>query len=144
MTIKFFVPGPMPGLNEIISAAKKWIPWLEKKGKRVFEITKMKEEWDNRVCTYALAEYNKHYKGQPRPYDEPVIIRCQWIERDNRRDPDNIFGGGTKFLMDGLVRAGFLHNDTRRWIHGIEHYLAKPNKYNPGVWVELIRNSVNS
>jgi len=98
----FFVPGPLPGLNEIIAAGKQIIPWLSKGKRRVYELTILKKEWDEKVSMAAMLHRIKPM--------ESVDIRLVWIEHTRRRDKDNILAG-KKFILDGLVKAGILKND---------------------------------
>ena len=98
----FFVPGPLPGLNEIIAAGKQLIPWLSKGKRRVYELTILKKEWDEKVSMAAMLHGIKPM--------ESADFRIVWIELNRRRDKDNILAG-KKFILDGLVKAGILKND---------------------------------
>lgn len=46
-----------------------------------------------------------------RPLREPVYCRYLWVERDRRRDKDNIAAFGRKVIQDALVQMGALRND---------------------------------
>ena len=46
-----------------------------------------------------------------RPLREPVIMDYMWIERDRRRDKDNICGFGRKVIQDAFVQVHALRND---------------------------------
>ena len=98
----FFVPGPLPGLNEIIAASQQIIPWLSKGKRRVYEMTQLKETWDNRVVGECM-----FFKIKPM---DSVDIKLVWIEQNRRRNKDNVMAG-KKFILDGLVKAGILKND---------------------------------
>jgi len=102
----FFVPGPLPGLNEIIAAGKQIIPWLSKGKRRVYELTILKKEWDEKV-SMAVSMAAMLHRIKPM---ESVDIRLVWIELNRRRDKDNVMAG-KKFILDGLVKAGILKND---------------------------------
>ena len=93
----FFIPGPLPGLNEIIAAGKKIIPWLSKGKRRVYELTQLKERWDTRVVHEVM-----FHKIKPM---DAVDVKLVWIEPNRRRDKDNVMAG-KKFILDGLVKAG--------------------------------------
>jgi len=100
-----FIPGPLPGLNEIIAASKRR---LKKNGRRrVFEFSQMKADWDMRVSIAC-----KMAGMVPMKRADIGII---WVEKDRRRDPDNIMAG-KKFILDGLVKAGILKNDGWRQV----------------------------
>ena len=49
--------------------------------------------------------------------DKPVIIWFEWVEKDNRRDYDNI-DFAKKFVLDALVRCGKLKDDNRQFVKG--------------------------
>lgn len=50
-------------------------------------------------------------------FDIPVKIKFSWYIKDRRKDPDNIVYA-KKFILDGLVKAGIIPNDTQRYIKG--------------------------
>lgn len=135
--LTFFVPGPLPGLNDVISWAKTRINWLEKGKNRVYRLTIEKEKWDARVDACAtMAYYVAGGRGAPKQFEGPVGIRCTWYEKNRSRDPDNIFAG-VKFILDGLVKSGVLANDGQKWVKSINHYLGPVNKDRPGVLVNI-------
>ena len=72
-----------------------------------------------------------------RPILVPVRIEIKWIERDKRRDLDNV-SFAIKFILDGIVEAGKLPNDTREFVTGINHIFPDPDKINPRIEVFLI------
>lgn len=116
----FFVPGPLPSLNEIISAAKGY------QG-RGFAYSKMKEEWTALVV-------ERIQKTGIKPVGK-VVILCEWREKNKKRDPDNVVCGA-KFVLDGLVKAGILENDGWEQVVGFSHRWVV-NKDYPGVHVEI-------
>ena len=115
----FFVPGPLPGLNEIIAAAK-----VGGRGKAYSDMKRTAGD----VVKTSIIWLNMHRMGR-------VSVTCTWSEPNRRRDPDNIFAG-VKFILDGLVDSGILAGDGWRHIAGIQHKLTI-DKDHPGVWVEL-------
>ena len=48
---------------------------------------------------------------------KPVFIWFEWIEKDNRRDADNI-DFAKKFIFDAMVKCGKLPDDGRRYVRG--------------------------
>lgn len=117
--MKFEIPGRLPGLNEIIAAAKN--------GKGKYQpYALMKERYTNMVAWLA--------KKLPR-YNEVVLI-ITWYEPDQRRDPDNIMAG-QKFIMDGLVEAGTIPDDGQKHVKGIAHRF-RVDKVNPRAEVEIV------
>lgn len=120
VTQRFFVPGPLPSLNEIIAACKGY-------NGRGFAYSKMKEEWTGLVVTCIQ-------EAQLQPMNSCRVV-CEWREKSKRRDLDNV-RVGVKFILDGLVKAGILPNDTQQYVWQISDSLTL-DKENPGVQVEL-------
>lgn len=56
-----------------------------------------------------------------------------WEEPHGRRDPDNIYGGA-KFVLDGMVLAGVLKNDTQKYIYSLTNKIVI-NREHAGVTV---------
>ncbi|HET7037175.1 MAG TPA: hypothetical protein VFI42_15930 [Thermomicrobiaceae bacterium] len=102
MTAQLWIAGPMPGLNELIAAAKG-------SGGRGAGYARLKRAWTDTV--WALAK-----SARLPTFARPVTMHFQWCELHQRRDPDNIAAGGRKLVNDGLVKAGVLQGDGWRWI----------------------------
>lgn len=117
--MKFDIEGRLPGLNEMIAAAKKG------KGKyQPYSI--MKQTYTDMVAWLA--------KMLPKYQQVNIIIT--WYEPNEKRDPDNVMAG-QKFILDGLVKAGTIPNDSRRYIKSITH-IPELDRQNPRVEVEII------
>ena len=101
----FRITGTLPGLNEIIAAAKvrrgAWSKYLE-----------MKAVW-GAICRDEIRQ------AKLTKMTSPVRITCVWHEKNKRRDPDNI-RTGFKFVGDALVQMGILANDGWAQILSIE------------------------
>ena len=119
MTQEVFIPGPMPGMNELIGAANR----------SRFQYAAMKKSWTEVVHIHALA-------SKLRRAESPVAVSFIWRERDRRRDIDNVAGGGSKLVLDGLVKAGVLAGDGWRDVYSIDH-LFQVDAKNPGVLVRI-------
>lgn len=116
---RFVIKGRLPGLNEIIDAARDH--WSK-------SATLKKEATE--LCQWAI-------KAASVPHiEKPVVIRFVWVEKDERRDVDNV-AAGAKFVLDGLVASGRLPNDSRQWVRGISHEFPAPDKKNPRIEVEV-------
>ena len=118
-TIKFFIPHRLPGLNEMIAAAKIRI----KKGS-LYDIGKKQH-----------TGYVAAIIGQ---FDEPlgpVFINFLWQEQNRRRDKDNV-AVARKYILDGMVLAGLLAGDGWKHVEGWTDSFAVDKK-NPGVLVEV-------
>lgn len=101
MTYRFCVAGRLPGMNEIVAAAKGT-------GGRGVRYSKMKQQWTN-ACAWAAKARHIPRVGRSHfhfHWTEPKPSRAT-----RKRDPDNC-AAGKKFVLDGLVVAGVLANDT--------------------------------
>lgn len=109
VTASLWVPGQMPGLNDLIAAAKGF-------GGRGVAYAKLKKQWTETV--WGLA------KRERLPYFERASFAFEWRESSRRRDPDNVAAGGRKIILDGLVLANVLPGDgwahVARWIDRFE------------------------
>ena len=114
----FKIPGRLPGLNEIIEAAKS----------HYAKYSTEKKEYTEKVAWLA--------KQARLPKFEKAYLVITWFEPDRRRDPDNIMAG-QKFILDGLVAAGAIPNDSQKYIQGIVHRF-RVDKRNPRVEVEIV------
>lgn len=90
LSASLWIPGPLPGINDLV-------------GKGRWAYGKTKKEWTEHIAWLAKAARL------------PAFTRARfdflWVERDKKRNPDNIAGGGKKVVFDGLVEAKVLPND---------------------------------
>lgn len=91
---KFVIPGMLPGLNEYST--------LERRNR--YQAATMKKQAEHTV----IAEAKRQLRGLK--ITKPVTMHYLWIERNRRRDLDNI-AFAKKFIQDALVKAGILAND---------------------------------
>ena len=117
MTIK----GRLPGLNELIDAAR---------GNK-FAAAKEKKELTAYVAAVAASQRVPCYHG-------PVEITFVWYEKDARRDIDNVAAAGAKVILDGLVRARVLPDDKRKYVSSINHLFPSPDPENPRIEVHIV------
>jgi len=96
---EFFIPGLLPGMNEILAAAAR------RKG-RWSQYGALKSSWGHTIALCIL-EYRLAAMGA-------VSVEFRWVEKSKKRDKDNI-ACGKKFILDALVQAGILHDDG--WMH---------------------------
>lgn len=124
----FFIPGPLPGLNEMLDARG-----LGKRTgrKRPNRYNDLKRKWEGLICMEIA-------RSRIKPITVPVELEFYWTEPNRRRDPDNI-AAGKKLILDSLVIAGVLLNDTQTWIKKLSDEFVEPNSKNPGVFV-VIKN----
>lgn len=112
----FEIPGRLPGLNDIVAAAKEHFG----------SYAKMKERYTTEIAWLA----------KKLPQYERITLVITWYEPDRRRDPDNIMAG-QKFILDALVHAGVIPNDSQRYVRGITHRF-RVDRINPRVEVEIV------
>lgn len=124
MTQSFFVPGPIPGLNELIDAAKQ--QGYVRRGWNGY--ANAKRQWTDTIYWEVLRHGLKPMRR--------VYIRFTWKETGRHRDPDNFTSAGKKFVLDSLVKAGVLKNDGWKEIAGWQDmWIVDPKA--SGVLVEL-------
>lgn len=112
---RFIVQGTLPGLNELFGASNH----------NRFSGAAMKKK-ETKRCELAILA------GKVPTFTVPVRVLFVWVEKDLRRDPDNVCVGA-KFVLDALVQLKRIPNDSRRWIKGIVHEFPEPDKGNPRV-----------
>lgn len=119
-----WIPGPLPGLNELIDAAKG-------SGGRGAGYAKLKRQWTENVWAHAKSARMPAFPGR-------VVIEFQWFEKDRRRDPDNVAAGGRKLILDGLVKAGVLRGDGWKFVQSwTDRFDVAPER--PGVAIVIHR-----
>lgn len=94
--IKFTIKGRLPGLNDYIAYERTH----RLKG------AKMKKEAEDAVIAALSIRDLLGHCLKP-----PVSIDYLFVEKDRRRDKDNVAGFAHKVIQDGIVRAGLLPND---------------------------------
>lgn len=115
----FVIPGKLPSLNDYVEACRKH----PRSG------ANMKKKHQGRVKK-AIKEHGMS------PMPTPVIVEITWFEPNRRRDKDNV-RFGVKFILDGLVEAGIIRNDTWNDIEDI-HDTYKVDRKNPRIEVTLV------
>ena len=92
--MKIVIPFALPGLNDYIAA--------ERQHRQ--KAAKMKREWQNHVLMILRRQLR-------RPLKDPVTMHYLWVEKDRRRDKDNVSSFGRKVIQDALVHGHYLRND---------------------------------
>jgi Holliday junction resolvase RusA-like endonuclease len=113
----FIIEGRLPGLNEMLAAANR----------NRFVGSKLKKEWTETCAQYAFVL---------KKFESPIFLNISWIEPNAKRDIDNV-AAGIKYILDGLVLAGKIKNDTREWVRRINHYFPPPDKENPRIIISI-------
>lgn len=91
---------------------------------------KMKNEVEEGII-YSLARLPKITK--------PVFIRFTWIEKNRKRDKDNI-SFGKKFILDAMQKSGKLDNDNWKWIRGFSDSFELGDDYKVILEIEEVEN----
>lgn len=112
------IPGRMPGLNDYVQAERS----------NRYAASKMKKQQTERAGIAAVEQ------GMPR-FPGRVEVAFTWVEENRRRDMDNVCFA-KKFILDGLVRAGVIRDDTPRYIAGFSDSFAYDSR-NPRIEVEV-------
>ena len=109
----------MPDFNSLVNAMKgHWSAWHTEK-----------KRWTDKVALLSKA-------ARLHPYTVPVRVEMTHYSRDRRRDPDGIRTVASKFILDGLVVAGVLPDDSQRWVLGFTDHF-EVDKQRPRVVVRL-------
>lgn len=111
--ITFNIDVELPTLNEYIT----------KERSNRFAAAALKKKY-TLICGLAAKNIKKRIKRNTR-----YSLILNWITKNNKKDPDNVYFG-VKFILDGLVNAGVLQNDTRRFIKNIHHNITTGKKFN--------------
>ena len=117
---KFIIRGRLDGLNE----------YTNKNRRNPYAGAKMKKDNETIVIYYIkffkLKKVDKY----------PIKIKIDWYEKNRKRDIDNITFA-TKFILDGIVKAEIMQNDSQKYVNEIEHHVYI-DKDNPRIEVSLI------
>ena len=114
----FTIHGSLPRLNDTIAATKRhWSLYSKEKAK-----------WTSLVAWEAKA-------ARLKPVAHPVEINFLWYLKDRRSDPDNC-RYACKHVLDGLVAASIIPDDSLRWVVGFSDQFAV-DRANPRVKVTI-------
>lgn len=116
--ITLTIPGTLPGMNEVIGVARA----------NRFASSNQKKKYTELVAYHAMAARI--------PTMKRIALNITWYEKDRRRDIDNITGGGSKFILDGLVLAGVIPDDNQKVVTDITHTV-KVDKAEPRIEIEI-------
>ncbi|MBR3445599.1 MAG: hypothetical protein IKH14_07040 [Prevotella sp.] len=97
--IKFTIHSRLPSLNEVNNDNRA----------NKYKGAKLKKDTEALI----IAEIKKQ-KVQP-VTEYPVEVFIRWVEPNRKRDVDNI-QSSKKFILDAMVRAGVLANDSQRYV----------------------------
>lgn len=117
MIQKIIIKGRLPGRNESEKAARShWSVGA-----------KLKKQFTSLVAWECKAQKIKPVKQ--------ASIEVTFYEPNYRRDEDNVFGG-IKYILDGLVQASVIPNDTRKCV-SLKLNPVLVDKQNPRVEINI-------
>lgn len=103
MTYTFSIPVKLPSLNEVIA----------KNRTNRYDGARLKADIEDDIIRCII-------KDRVPKISVPVDILMVFDERTKRRDVDNI-QSAQKFILDAMVKAGVLEDDSRRYVRQIYH-----------------------
>lgn len=109
--VKLVIPFALPGLNELIAA--------ERQHRQ--KAAELKREHQRAVELCIKSQLR-------RPLQEPVTMHYMWVEKDRRRDKDNVSSFGRKIIQDALVAVHAIQNDGWANIEGFTDTFAVDKK----------------
>lgn len=121
MEYKLIIPGTLPNLNDYIAAERT----NRHKG------AKMKADSGN-IVAVAIRQCLRGVR-----IEKPVYMEYTWVEKNKRRDLDNISSFGRKVIQDALVGAAVLKDDGWKHVVGFSDRF-EVDKENPRIEVRII------
>ena len=100
MEYLLIIPGALNNLNDYIAAERT----NRHKG------AKMKSDNGN-IVSVAIRQCMRGIR-----IDKPVFMEYTWVEKNRRRDLDNISSFGRKVIQDALVETGVLKDDGWKYV----------------------------
>lgn len=120
VTYRLIINGRLPNLNDFI----------RQNNKNRYAGAELKAESQKTVAV-AIKQQLRGVKIR-----NPVSMRYCWIEKDRRRDLDNISSFGRKVIQDALVDSGVLKDDGWDYIKSFsDDFSVDP--HNPRIEVEI-------
>ena len=117
--MRVIIPFALPGLNDYVDAER---THRQMGGK-------FKRRWQNAVFNALRSQIRA-------PLREPVYLSYLWVEKDRRRDKDNVSSFGRKVIQDALVQMHALRNDGWNNISGFSDSFAV-DKGRPRIEIEI-------
>jgi Holliday junction resolvase RusA-like endonuclease len=96
----FVIPDVIPGLNEYIKALNN----------SRYEGNKLKSDTEDYICRCINSGL-----GKTESFDCVVQVHITFVEKNRKRDYDNITSG-TKFILDAMRKAGVIYNDGQSFL----------------------------
>lgn len=106
--IRVDIPIKLPSFNDYISECRK----------NKFAGAKMKKQYEDQILFFL---------GRLKKLKSPVRIVFIWVEDNKRRDYDNV-AFAKKFILDAMVKGGYLEDDNRKCVTGFTDRFAYAKK----------------
>lgn len=116
--IEFTIPGSLCDLNTYIRAERT----------NRFIAAKIKKEETERV-------YWELKRQKTAKIEKITLMEIHWYTKDLKKDSDNVTFA-QKFILDGMVQAGIIPNDSRRYTGVTTHHMFV-DKINPRITVSI-------
>lgn len=120
MEYLLIIPGRLPGLNDYIAAERA----------NRYKGAKMKTD-NEKIIMCAIRQCMKSVR-----IEKPVFMEYTWVEKNRRRDKDNITFG-RKFIQDALKNAGVIKDDGWNEVVGFSDRF-EVDKENPRIEIKII------
>lgn len=117
--IKIKIPVKVPTLNEFLSAS---------------HIQRGSWNAGNKIKQDCQRELYYYLCKLP-VFTKPIILHFTWVEKNKRRDLDNISAVGKKFILDTLQQCGKIKNDNLNYVVGFTDKVAYDKNY--GIIIEF-------
>lgn len=126
---KFTIYNKFPTCNEYIDACRT----------SVYKGAALKKKHTDLTAVFTRDWLEKKRISQ---FNNKINIEVTWIEKNRKRDPDNVYFG-IKFVLDGLVKGGLLPNDTQEYIGKISHEILVEKNSQYGVILIFKEKEIN-
>lgn len=120
---RFTILGRFPSLNEYTNSNRT----------NRYKGSKMKRDCQEIAFKAILSD------KVPKVYKYPIRLKITWYEPNMRRDVDNITFA-SKFIMDALVEAEIITDDSQKYVRCIYNEV-EVDKANPRIEIEIIEGS---
>ena len=117
---RFSIREPLPTLNEYTLATRS----------NMYASANMKKKAERGIMTEAK------YQLRTWKTDKPVFLVFKWVEKNQRRDKDNV-AFAKKFILDALVELEVLQGDSWKYVVGFID-LFEIDKSDPRVEVTIL------
>lgn len=119
---RFIVNAKLPSLNEYIDVCRS----------NKYQAAGYKRDIEEMI---GWAIKQALVKRELKATNKPCIVKFTWIEKDARRDYDNI-AFAKKFILDAMQKQGIIPNDNRKYVKGFTDSFGIGDNYK--VIVELL------